>query len=54
MRSEQWPFGISICPPGGSHIDMVYVYVPAFWALFRKIWYSDWGVFIRDEGAQIT
>ena len=22
--------------------------------LFRKIWYSDQGVFIRDEGAQIT
>ena len=40
--------------PGRSHIDMVYVYVPAFWALFREIWYSDQGVFIRDEGAQIT
>ena len=25
-----------------------------FGALFRKIWYSDRGVFIRDEGAQIT
>ena len=34
---------------GGSHIDMVYVYVPAFRALFREIWYSDRGVFIRDE-----
>ena len=27
--------------PGGSHIDMVYVYVPAFGVLFYKIWYSD-------------
>ena len=34
---------------GGSHIDMVYVYVPAFWGAF---WYSDRGVFIR--GAQNT
>ena len=25
-----------------------------FGALFREIWYSDRGVFIRDEGAQIT
>ena len=40
---------------GGSHIDMVYVYVLLpFGALFREIWYSDRGVFIRDEGAQIT
>ena len=39
---------------GGSHTDMVYVYVPAFWAPFHEIWYSDQGVFIRDEGAQIT
>ena len=34
-----------------------YTYRPMclpFGALFRKIWYSDWGVFIRDEGAQIT
>ena len=33
--------------------DMVHVYVP-FGALFREIWYSDRGVFIKDEGAQIT
>ena len=30
--------------PGGSHIDMVYVYVPAFLgALFREIWNTDRG-----------
>ena len=40
---------------GGSHIDMVYIYMClSFGALFREIWYSDPGVFIRDEGAQIT
>ena len=45
-------------PGGGPHINMVYVYVPAFWGTFsRKIWYNDGGgggVFIRDEGAQIS
>ena len=39
---------------GGSHIDMIYLYVPAFEVLFREIWYTDQGVFIRDEGAQIS
>ena len=26
---------------GYSHIDMVHVYVPAFWVLFCEIWYSN-------------
>ena len=38
---------------GGSHIDLVYVYVPAYWVLFREIWYNDRWFLIRDEGAQI-
>ena len=39
-------------PRSGSHVDMVYV--PVVWSTFRKIWYSDQGVFIRDEGAQMA
>ena len=31
---------------GGSDIDMVYVYVPAFWGAFLQIWYSV----ITDRG----
>ena len=39
----------------GSHIDMVYVCMClTFGALFREIWYSGRGFFIRDEGAQIA
>ena len=26
--------------PGGSHIDMVYVYVPAFWGSFSVVWFG--------------
>ena len=37
----------------GSHIDMVYVYVPAFWGAFSRNLVYRLGVFIRDEGAQI-
>ena len=40
-------------PGEGSHIDMVYIYVPAFWGAICKFWYSDPGVFIADEGAQL-
>ena len=44
------PLGLG---PGGSRIDMVYVgsiyMCLPFRALFREIWYSDRGVFIRDE-----
>ena len=39
--------------PRGSHIDLVYVYVPAFWDVFYKIWHSDRWLFIRDGGAQM-
>ena len=35
---------------GCSQIDMVYVYVLAFWgAFFCEIWYSNWWVFIRED-----
>ena len=40
---------MSKIPGGGSHIDMVYVYVPAFWALFCEIWYSDRGRGVSSE-----
>ena len=40
---------------GGSHIDMVYVYVPAFGFFFAKFGIAiGGGGFIRDKGAQIT
>ena len=42
--------------PGGGVLTLTwytYMCLP-FGALFREIWYSDRGVFIRHEGAQIT
>ena len=36
---------MSYCCREGSHIDMVYVYVPAFWGTFSRIWYSNRGGF---------
>ena len=27
---------LHVTPGGGSHIDMVYVYVPAFWGTFSR------------------
>ena len=45
---------IVLSPQGGSHIDMVYVNVSAFWTLFCKFWYSNRGFFISDEDAQFT
>ena len=43
------------CSQGGVLTLTWYTYMCLpFGALFRKIWYSDRGVFIRDEGAQIT
>ena len=44
------------CNPGGGVLTLTwytYMCLP-FGAPFREIWYSDRGVFIRDEGAQIT
>ena len=37
--------GAAACTAGGgdSNIDLVYVYVPAFWGAFLEIWYSDRG-----------
>ena len=43
-------------PGGGGVLTLtwyMYMCLP-YGALFREIWYSDRGVFIRDEGAQIT
>ena len=43
-------------PWGGGVLTLTwytYMCLP-FGAPFREIWYSDRGVFIRDEGAQIT
>ena len=37
---------------GGSHIDKVYGYVPAFSGGFSQIWYIDRVVFVTDESAQ--
>ena len=39
---------------GGTHIDMVYVYVPAFWDAFSQILVYWSGIFITDEGTQFT
>ena len=39
---------------GVSHIDMVYVYVPAFWGTFSKFGILMGGGVIKDEGAQIS
>ena len=40
--------------PGGLLTLTWYTYMCLpFGVLFREIWYSDRGVFIRDEGAQI-
>ena len=33
-QSARFPFGSETPMSGGSHIDMVYVYVPAFWGAF--------------------
>ena len=42
-------------PQGGSHIDMVYIYVPVFRGTFlRNLVQQLRGGFIRDKGAQIT
>ena len=38
---------------GGSHMNMVYVYVPAFLGTFLQNLVYKAGVCIRDEGAQI-
>ena len=39
-EAEAWENELTkhICDaiPGGSHIDMVYVYVPAFWGVFSR------------------
>ena len=42
--------------PGSGSLTVTWYmyYVPAFWALFREIWYIDRGIFIRDEEAHIT
>ena len=42
-------------PRGVSHIDMVYIYVPAlFGAFFREIWYRDRGFSSGTKGPKIT
>ena len=40
---------------GGSHIEMVNVYVPAFWGAFHRFLYSDRvGGIVIEEGGQFT
>ena len=46
-----------LVPGADSHIDMAYVYVPAFWGAF--FFFANFGraidvVFIADEGTQFT
>ena len=41
-------------PRGGSHIDLVYVHVPAFWGAFSQKLVYRWGVFFTDQGAQFA
>ena len=39
---------------GGSHVDVIYAYMPAIREIFFcKIWCSDPFVFIKDEGSLI-
>ena len=48
---QQEPSKLGDARAGGSHNDMVYVYVPAFWGTFSRNLVERSGVFIRDEGA---
>ena len=47
---------LTVFESGGGGLTLTwytYMCLP-FGSLFHEIWYSDRGVFIRDEGAQIT